>query len=70
MFEIMITFWLKLEIYANYTLLAHLELKAQVSFSNHLLSIVRLSICKLITFSSSQEPLGQFQLKLSQNILK
>ena len=26
MFEIMITFWLKLEIYANYTLLAHLSL--------------------------------------------
>ena len=45
------------------------ELKAQVSFSDHLSSVrpsvcpsVRLSVCKLFTFSSSSpEPLGQFQ---------
>ena len=38
------------------------ELKAQVSFSDHLSSV-----SKLLTFSSSsQEPLGQFQLNLAQ----
>ena len=54
------------------------ELKAQVSFSDHLSSgvcpsvrpSVRLSVCKLFTFSSSSpEPLGQFQPNLAQNIL-
>ena len=38
------------------------ELKAQVRFSDRLLSIARPSVCKLFTFSSfSPEPLGQFQ---------
>ena len=45
------------------------ELKAQVSFSDHLLSVVclsvcpsvRPSVCKIFTFSSSPEPLDQFQ---------
>ena len=54
------------------------ELKAQVSFSDHLssgvyLSVrpsVRLSVCKLFTFSSSSpEWLGQFQPNLAQSIL-
>ena len=58
------------------------ELKAQVSFSDHLssgvcLSVrpsvrpsVCLSVCKLFTFSSSSpEPLGQFQPNLAQSIL-
>ena len=50
------------------------ELKAQVSFSDRLLSVVRPSVCpsvcKLFTFSSySQEPLGQFQPNLTQSIL-
>ena len=41
------------------------ELKAQVSFSDRLSSVVCLSVCKLFLFStSSQEPLGQFQTKL------
>ena len=35
-----------------------------------LLSVVCLSVCKLFTFSTtSQEPLGQFQLNLAQSIL-
>ena len=53
------------------------ELKAQVSFSDHLSSVcpsvclsVCLSVCKLFTFStSSPEPLGQFQPNLAQSIL-
>ena len=58
------------------------ELKAQVSFSDHLSSVVCLSVClsvrlsvcpsvcKLFTFSSSSpEPLGQFQPYLAQSIL-
>ena len=54
------------------------ELKAQVSFSDHLSSVVCLSVCpsvcpsvcKLFTFSSSSpEPLGQFQPNLAQSIL-
>ena len=54
-----------------------LELKALVSFSDHLsshclyvcLSVVCLSVCKLFTFSSCfPEPLGQFQPNFSQSI--
>ena len=48
------------------------ELKAQVSFSDHVVRrlSVRLSVCKLFTFSSSSpEPLGQFQPNLAQSIL-
>ena len=49
------------------------ELKAQVSFSDHLSSVcpsVCPSVCKLFTFSSSSpEPLGQFQPNLAQSIL-
>ena len=46
------------------------ELKAQVSFSDRLLSVIHLSICKLFTISFySQESLGQFQPKLAQIIL-
>ena len=49
------------------------ELKAQVSFSDHMSSVVcpsvRLSVCKLFTFLSSPEPLGQFQPNLVQSIL-
>ena len=58
------------------------ELKAQVSFSDHLSSVVCLSVrlsvclsvcpsvCKLFTFSSSSpELLGQFQPNLAQSIL-
>ena len=50
------------------------ELKAQVSFSDHLSSVVRLSVRpsvrKLFTFSSSSpEPLVQFQPNLAQSIL-
>ena len=37
-----------------------LELKAQMSFSDRPLSVMCLSVCKLFTFSSSQEPLSQF----------
>ena len=44
-------------------------LKVQVSFSDHLSSIICPSVCKLFTFSSSPpEPLGQFQHNLAQNI--
>ena len=49
------------------------ELKAQVSFSDHLSSVclsVRPSVCQLFTFSSSSpEPLSQFQRNLAQSIL-
>ena len=50
------------------------ELKAQVSFSDHLSSVVCQSVCpsvcKLFTFSSSSpEPLDQFQSNLAQSIL-
>ena len=46
------------------------ELKTQVSFSDHLSSVLRLSVCKLFTFSSSsQEPLCQFQPNLAQSSL-
>ena len=46
------------------------EQKAQVSFSDRLLSVVCLSVCKLFTFStSSPEPLDQFQPNLAQIIL-
>ena len=45
------------------------ELKAQVSFYDHLLSVCPY-VCKLFTFSSSsQEPLGQFKPNLAQSIL-
>ena len=49
-------------------------LLALVSFSDHLSSVVCLSVppslCKLFTFSSSPEPRGQFKPNLAQNILK
>ena len=49
-------------------------LLAHVSFSDHLSSVVCLSVppslCKLFTFSSSPEPRGQFKPNLAQNILK
>ena len=67
---------------AHEPLVSSPELKAQVSFSDHLSSVVCLSvrlsvrlsvcpsICKLFTFSSSSpEPLGQFQPNLAQSIL-
>ena len=45
------------------------ELKAQVSFSDHLRPSVCPSVCKLFTFSSySPEPLGQFQPNLAHSI--
>ena len=51
------------------------ELTAQVSFSDRLLSVVRLSvrlsICKPFTFSSSySEPLGKFQTKHHPCVMK
>ena len=50
------------------------ETKAQVSFSDHNLSVVRRCRrwrCKLFTFlSSPPEPLGQFQPNLAQSILR
>ena len=57
-----------------YELFSSPELKAQVSFSDRLSSVVclsvRPSVCKLFLFStSSQEPLGQFQPNLAQSIL-
>ena len=46
------------------------EPKAQVSFSNQNLSVIRRCHRKLFTFSSSSpEPLDQFQLNLAQSIL-
>ena len=45
------------------------EPKAQVSFSHQNLYIVRRHCCKLFTFSSSPEPLCQFQPNLAQRIL-
>ena len=58
----------------SYGLFSSPELKAQVSFSDHILSVAclsALSVCKLFTFSSSiPEPLGQFQTNLAQSILK
>ena len=54
----------------EFSLFSSPELKAQVSFSDHPYSVVRLSVCKLFTFStSSQQPLGQFQPNLAQSIL-
>ena len=48
------------------------HLKAQVSFSDQNLSVVRCCRCrhrrKLFTCSSSPEPLGQFRLNLAQSI--
>ena len=61
-----------------FSLFSSPELKAQVSFSNHLSSVVCLSVCpsvclsvcKLFTFSSSSpEPQGLFQPNLAQSIL-
>ena len=50
--------------------------KAQVSFSDQNASVVRRRrcrrwrrCCKLFTFSSSSEPLGQFHSNLAQSIL-
>ena len=53
------------------------ELKAQVSFSDCLSSVIHLyvrmsacpHVCKLFTFSSSPEPLGQFQPNFAQSYL-
>ena len=60
-----------MKIYSNFLVffkvLSSPKLKAQVSFSDRLLSVVCLSVrlsdgCKLFIFStSSPEPLGQFQ---------
>ena len=56
------------------SILSSPEPKAQVTFPDQNLSIVRVSCCrrccrKLITFSSSSlEPLGQFQPNLAQSI--
>jgi hypothetical protein len=36
------------------------ELKTQVSYSDRLLSVVRLSVCKFLFSTSSREPCGQF----------
>ena len=61
------------QLVALYFVFSSPELKAQVSFSDHLSSVVclsvRLSVCKLFTFSSSQVPQGQFQPNLAQSIL-
>ena len=55
--------------------LAHLiKLKAEVNFSDRLLSVVsirlfvRLSVGKLFTFSSSPEPPDQIQPNITQSI--
>ena len=46
------------------------ELKAQISVSDRLLSVVCPSVCKFFIFiSSSQEPLDQFQPNLAQRNL-
>ena len=49
------------------------KLKAQVSFSDHSLSVVKRGCCsrccKFFIFSSSPEPLGQFQPDFVQSIL-
>ena len=55
-----------------FRLLSSTEPEAQVSFSDHNLSLVRRRRChrlKLFTFSSP-ESLGQFKLNLAQNNLK
>ena len=59
-------FWIGIQLYFPSP-----ELKAQVSFSDHLSSFVcLLSVCKLFTFSSSSpEPHGQFQPNLAQSNL-
>ena len=69
-------FYLKLKIPVlspNLPIFSSPEPKAQVSFSDQNLSVVRRRCCrcrKLFTFSSSsQEPLGQFQPNLAQSIL-
>ena len=67
-----------IQIKKNKKIISSPELKAQVSFSDHLSSVVCLSVrlpvcpsvclsvCKLFTFSSSSpEPLGQFQPNLA-----
>ena len=45
------------------------EPKAQVNFSDQNLSVFRRRYRKFFTFSSSPEPLGQFQSNLAQSIL-
>ena len=70
---------------SNFQFFSSPELKAQVSFSDHLSSVVclsvRLSVCLSVCLSvrpsvnfslfstSSPEPLGQFQPNLAQSIL-
>ena len=71
--------WSHLNIFYSKTMfLAHLSWKLKwaflITFSDHLSSVVCLSVCpsvcKLFTFSSSSpEPLGQFQPNLAQSIL-
>ena len=63
-----------LQNHIQFQLFSSPELKAQVSFSDRLSSVVCLSVClsvcKLFLFStSSPEPLGQFQPNLAQSIL-
>ena len=63
------------QVEANHCLFSSPEPKAQVSFSDQILSVVRRCRCrhrrrKLFTISSSSpEPLGQFQPNLAQSIL-
>ena len=63
-------FWIRLEIKLwSLTRFSSPQLKASVSFSDRLLSVVCPSLCKLFTFSSCfTEPHYQFQSNLAQKI--
>ena len=63
-YNVFIFLWLYL-----FLLLSLPEPKAQVTFSDQNLYILCRHCCKLFTFSSSPEPLGQFQPNLAQSII-
>ena len=64
-----IEIWHTCILYCLFPIFSSPESKAQVSFSNKNLTVVRHRCCKLFTFSSTTpEPLGQFQSNLAQLI--
>ena len=54
------------KVWVTYFFFSLPELKDEVSLTDHLSSVARLSVRKLFTFPSSSEPLGLKGLKLVQ----